>query len=319
MHGGKIIWMIDNLFAEMDSLMRKQSDFIAFDRGLNLDDQLFRYGVRINRDLVQDLQSDKIPQVVGSYGGQPQIELLPFPYFPLLTNTSGHPIAKNLDNVLSIFPNSLDTIKTAGVAKTILLTTSANARTLSTPAIVSLNSLKTEEDVKTFNRPNIPIAVLLEGKFNSLYSNRVSATTADSFSRVYGQPILATSKQTEMIVISDADIVSNVVTPSEGPKPMGFNQFTQQTYANKEFLLNSLEYLVNPSGILETRSKDFTLRLLDPKKVEEGRTMWQLVNVALPVILVAIFGFIYQFLRRRKYQESTPARRPVITEPSDAS
>jgi gliding-associated putative ABC transporter substrate-binding component GldG len=304
MHGGKTVWMIDNLYAEMDSLMRKQSDFIAFDRGLNLDDQLFKYGVRINKDLVQDLQSDQIPQVVGDYGGQPQMELVFWPYFPLLTPSANHPISKNLDNVLSIFPNSVDTIKTGEVKKTVLLSTSANARTLSTPAIVSFNSLKTEEDMKSFNQKNIPIAVLLEGKFSSLYANRFAAVVADSQSkaRTYNQPFLALSPSNKMIVISDADLVANVVTQNEGPKPMGFNQFTQRQYANKDFFLNCIEYLVNPSGILEARSKDLTLRLLDPKKVEDGKTIWQFINIGIPVILIVIFGFIYQALRRRKYQ-----------------
>jgi gliding-associated putative ABC transporter substrate-binding component GldG len=304
MHGGKIIWMIDNLYAEMDSLMRKQSDFVAFDRGLNLDDQLFKYGVRINKDLVQDLQSDQIPQVVGEYGGQPQIQLVAWPYFPLLGGYSEHPIAKNLDNVLSIFPNSIDTIRTPGVKKTILLSTSENARRLSTPAIVSFNSLKTEEDMKTFNQKNIPIAVLLEGTFSSLYSNRISTAVADTLARLYNQPFLSSSSPNKMIVVSDADIVGNVVTQKEGPKPMGFNQFTQRQYANKEFFLNCIEYLVNPSGILETRSKDFTLRLLDPKKIEDGKAKWQIVNIAIPVLLMLIFGFTYQALRRRKYQQS---------------
>ena len=311
MHGGKVVWMIDNLYAEMDSLMRKQSDFVAFDRGLNLDDQFFKYGVRINKDLVQDLQSDQIPQVVGNYGGQPQIELVKWPYFPLLIPNNSHPISKNLDNVLSIFPNSVDTIKTSGVRKTILLTTSANARTLSTPAIVSLNSLKTEEDMKTFNRKNIPIAVLLEGRFASLYSNRFSAVMADTSSsnsitgrksRRFNQSFAATSPENKMIVVSDADLVANVVTQNEGPKPMGFNQFTQRQFANKDFFLNCLEYLVNPSGILEARSKDLTLRLLDPKKVEEEKTKWQFINIGIPIVLILIFAFIYQLMRKRKYQ-----------------
>ncbi|MGZ5133916.1 MAG: gliding motility-associated ABC transporter substrate-binding protein GldG [Flavitalea sp.] len=302
MHGGKVIWLIDNLYAEMDSLRRNQSDFIAFDRGLNLDDQLFRYGVRINKDLVQDLQGEKLPQVVGSYGGQPQIELVTWPYFPLLIPNDGHPISKNLDNVLSIFPNSIDTIRTTDVRKTILLSTSENSRTLSTPAIVSLNSVKTEEDMKTFNRNNIPVAVLLEGKFRSLYANRISASLADTLSKSYNQPFQAASSENKMIVISDADLVVNAVIPNEGPKPMGYNQYTQRTYANKDFFVNCIEYLVNPSGILETRSKDFALRLLDPKKVEEGRTKWQLLNRAIPVILIVLFGFIYQALRRKKYQ-----------------
>jgi ABC-2 type transport system permease protein len=310
MQGGKVVWMIDNLYAEMDSLMRKQSDFIAFDRGLNLDDQLFKYGVRINKDLVQDLQSDQIPQVVGNYGGQPQIELVTWPYFPLLIPNNNHPISKNLDNVLSIFPNSVDTITTSGIKKTILLTTSANARSLSTPAIVSFNSLKTQEDMKTFTQKNIPIAVLLEGNFTSLYSNRFSAVMADTSSaisltgrkpRTFNRPFLATSPANKMIVVSDADLVVNVVTQKEGLKPMGFNQFTQRQYANKDFFLNCLEYLVNPSGILEARSKDLTLRLLDPKKVEEEKTKWQVINIGVPVILIVIFGFIYQAMRRRKY------------------
>ena len=302
MHGGKIIWLIDNLYAEMDSLMRTQSDFVAFDRGLNLDDQLFKYGARINKDLVQDLQSDKMPLVVGNYGNQPQMQLVPWFYFPVLSSYSNHPIAKNLENVLSIFPNSIDTIQAPGVKHTILLATSVNARTLTTPAIVSLNSVKTEEDLKTFNRPNIPIAVLLEGKFTSLFANRLSKTMLDTLAR-FNQPFL-TASQTEnkMVVIADADIVSNVVTQNEGPLPMGFNRFTKYQYANKDFILNAIEYLVNPSGILETRSKDFTLRLLDPKKIEEEKTMWQFINIALPIALVLIFGMVYQFLRKRKYQ-----------------
>jgi len=305
MYGGKVIWMIDNLYAEMDSLRRKQGDFIAFDRGLNLDDQLFKYGSRINKDLVQDLQSDQIPQVVGNYGGQPQIEILPWPYFPLLTTNNEHPITKNLDNVLSIFPNSIDTIRVSGIKKTILLSTSANARSLSTPAIVSLNSLQTEEDMKTFNQKNIPVTVLLEGKFSSIFSNRISSALADTLAKMYGQPFLPSSQfDNKMIISSDADLVMNEVTQSRDPQktPMGWNQYTQRTYANKDFFLNCLEYLVNPSGILETRSKDFTLRLLDPKKVEASRTKWQLINIAVPILGVLIFGFIYQALRRKKYQ-----------------
>lgn len=308
MQGGKLIWLVDNLYAEMDSLLRKQSDFIAFDRGLNIDDQLFKYGVRINKDLVQDLQSDQIPQVVGTYGGQPQIELLAWPYFPLLSPAFNHPISKNLDNVLSIFPNSIDTIKTAGVKKTILLSTSDNARTLSTPAIVSLNTLKTEEDMKSFNRKNIPVAVLLEGRFTSLFANRFGAVAADSTSgavsqaRPFNQPFLPSSVENKMIIASDADLVVNVFKPNEGPTPMGFNQFTERQFANKDFFLNCVEYLVNPSGILEARSKDLTLRLLDPKKVEQQKATWQFVNLGIPVILILLFGFIYNELRKRKYR-----------------
>jgi len=302
MHGGKVIWLIDRLYAEMDSLMRSHSDFVAFDRNLNLDDLLFKYGVRINDNLVQDLQCDKIPLVVGNYGNQPQMQLVPWPYFPLLSGYSGHPIAKNLDNVLSIFPNSIDTIKN-NIHKTILLASSESSRIISTPAIVTLNSIKTEDDLKTFNQSFIPVAVLLEGRFSSLYTNRLSQATMDTLAGLYRQPFrAATEKESKMIVVSDADIVSNVVTANQGPLPMGFNQFTNYQYANKDFFLNCIQYLTDSSGILETRSKDFTLRLLDTKKTEEERNKWQLMNIGLPIVAVLLFGFIYQAVRKRKYQ-----------------
>jgi ABC-2 type transport system permease protein len=301
MHGGKVIWLIDRLYAEMDSLVRAQSDFVAFDRNLNLDDLLFKYGVRINPDLVQDIQCDKLPQVVGSFGDKPQVELIPWPYFPLLSSYSQNPIAKNLDNVLSIFPNSIDTLS-SDIKKTILLASSGTSRALSTPAIVSLNSAKTKEDLRSFTQKNIPIAVLLEGKFPSLYANRLSRARADSLSR-FGKPFLPASPQpNSMIVISDADIVSNVVTQKDGPLQMGENQFTGYKYANREFFLNCVEYLTNPSGIMEARTKDFTLRLLDPKKVDSGKSFWQWMNILLPIALIAFFGFIYQLVRKRKYQ-----------------
>lgn len=302
MHGGKLIWMIDNLYAEMDSLMRTQSDFVAFDRGLNLEDQLFRYGVRINADLLQDLECDKLPLAVGNFGDQPQMQLVPWPYFPLLSSYSDHPIAKNLNRVLSIFPNSIDTVEAEGIQKTILLASSANSRTLSTPAIVSLNSVRTEEDVQTFNKHHLPVAVLLEGKFSSLYANRISSAMADSLANQYHQPFLrAAEAENKMIVISDADIAANVVTQTEGPLAMGTNQFTRVQYANRDFLLNCIEYLTNPSDILSTRSKTLALRLLDPARIKQEKTNWQVLNTGLPVLLILIFAFIYQFIRNKKY------------------
>ena len=305
MNGGKIVWMIDRLYAEIDSLMRKQSDFVAYDRNLNLEDLLFKYGVRINPDLVQDLVCDKIPLVVGSIGDQPQMQLVDWPYFPLLSGASGHPITKGMNQVLSIFPNSIDTIKVPNITKTILLETSTNARKLVTPAMVSLNSVKTEDDIKTFDKAHIPIAVLLEGKFSSLYSNRLPKSTLDSFTDVYQQPFLSSSLLPgKMIVVADADIATNMFDPKgEGNLEMGYNKFTQAQYANKDFILNCIEYLTNSSGILETRSKDYTLRLLDAKKIDSDKNFWQLINIGLPIILVLLFGFIFQALRKRKYQK----------------
>jgi ABC-2 type transport system permease protein len=306
MHGGKIIWLIDQLYAEMDSLQRTEGgQFVAFDRGLNLEDLLFKYGVRINQDLVQDLQCEKVPLVVGSMGNQPQVEFLSFPYFPLLSSYSNHPVSKNLDNVLSVFPNSIDTVKSPGIRKTVLLATSTHSRSLSTPAMVSWNSTKVEEDAKTYNRSHIPIAILLEGKFNSLYANRVSQQTRDSLAGYYKHPYLpATPFENKMIVISDADIVMNVVTQQEGPLYMGMHQFNKYQYANKDFFLNCLEYLTNPLGILQARSKDYTLRLLDSTMVEEKRGYWQLVNIVLPILLVALFGLLFAWIRKRKYSSA---------------
>ncbi len=302
MHGGKVMWMIDNVYAEYDSLQRSQNEFIAFDRALHLEDQLFRYGARINLDLVQDLTCDQLPSVIGSMGGKPQIELLPWPYFPLLTNTSGHPIAKNLDYIVSQFPGSIDTVKAAGIRKTFLLVTSDASKILSSPAKVAWAFVRTQEDANTFARRNIPVAVLLEGKFSSLYSNRVSEAEKSTMAS-YGQPFLqAAAADGKMIVVADGDIGLNAVSEKNGPLPMGKNLYTGYQYANKEFLLNSIDYLTDNSGILETRSKDYTLRLFDKKKLEEQRTAWQVVNIVVPILIVMLFTGLYQWLRKRRYQ-----------------
>ena len=306
MHGGRVMWMIDNLYAEMDSLRRTQNEFIAFDRGLNLEDLLFKYGVRINQDLVQDLNCDKTPTVVGMTGGKPQIELLPWPYSPLLSNNNGQPISKNLDYVLSQFPASIDTVKATGINKTFLLTTGDASRILSTPALVSWNSIRNEEDLKKFNKSFIPVAVLLEGKFNSLFTNRLSNAMNDSLNDIH-QPFTSQNQQdNKMIVVADGDIALNAVT-QQGPLQMGTNPYTKYKYANSDFVMNAIESLVDSSGILELRGKDYTLRLLDKKKLDEDKTTWQFINIAVPVLLVILSGFIYQFARRRKYQFE-PAR-----------
>jgi ABC-2 type transport system permease protein len=304
MQGGKLIWMIDNLYAEMDSLQRVQNEFIAFDRGLNLEDLLFKYGVRINQDLVQDLNADKIPSVVGSVGGKPQIQVLPWPYFPLLTNYNGSPIAKNLDYVLSQFPNSIDTIAAPGIRKTVLLATSAESRLLATPAKVSWQSIQSEADLRNFNKGAVPVAVLLEGAFPSLYSNRLSAGQKAIWEDA-GMPARSISVPNKMIVMADGDIAMNAVTEKEGPLPMGMNSYTKYQYANREFMQNCVEYMVDESGILETRSKDYTLRLLDKKKLAESKTRLQVINIGLPVLLILIFGLFYQWLRKRRYQKKS--------------
>jgi len=303
MQGGKVVWCIDKLYAEFDSLIRAKSDFVAYDKGLNLDDQLFKYGVRINGDLLQDLNCAKQPLVVGQEAGKPQIERVPFPYYPLLSATgNGHPISKNLDHVLSIFPSSMDTVKAAGITKTILLASDTNSRTLSTPAMVSLQSVKTEDDARTFTKSYLPVAVLLEGKFSSLYANRITDNMKDSVLKLTGVPFLPTaSKPSQQIVMSDADIVTNVVTQTQGALPMGMQEFENYQFANREFFMNCIDYLVDNSGIIETRNKDFTLRLLDKNKVQEQKTFWQIVNIIIPVLLILITGLIVQFSRKKRF------------------
>jgi len=303
MHGGKLMWMIDNLYAEMDSLERSQNDFIAFDRGLNLEDLLFKYGVRINLDLLEDINCDGYPSVIGSSGGKPQIKILPFNYFPLLSNYNNHPIAKNLDYVVSQFPNSIDTVKAEGIQKTILLATSDATKILNTPAKVSFTELATEANIAGFNQKNVPVAVLLEGKFHSLYTNRLSNALRDSLA-ANGSPFATQcGADNKMIVIADGDIALNAITKDEGPLQMGMNPFTKYKYANSEFVMNCIAYLVDNSGILETRSKDITLRLRDKNKLETDKTKWQLINIIAPLLLVILFGSLYQFIRRRKYSK----------------
>ena len=305
MHGGKVIWMIDHVYAEMDSLKRVQNEFVAFDRGLNIEDLLFKYGVRINLDIVQDLNCDKIPSVIGTVGGKPQVELLPWPYFPLVSNyQNNHPISKNLDYVLTQFPASIDTVKARGIRKTILLTTSEASRILNSPALVSWNTISQKDDEKTFTQSYVPVAVLLEGKFSSLFSNRLSHLQQDSLNAAGVSFVGENQDDNKMIVISDGDIALNEVTSEEGPMPMGMNPYTKYRYANSEFMMNAVEYLVDRSGILATRSKDYTLRLLDAKKLDEKRNQWQLINILGPLALVVLFGFCFRFVRKMKYQRA---------------
>jgi ABC-2 type transport system permease protein len=302
MYGGKVIWFIDNLYAEMDSL-QVTNQFIAFDRGLNLEDQLFKYGVRINQDLIQDMNCDQVPLAVGNLGGKPQIQLVDWPYFPLLTPSDNSPITRSLEPVLGVFVNSIDTVKAEGVRKTYLLTSSDHSRVLSTPAIVSWESAKQAPDAATYNLSQIPAGVLLEGVFHSLYENRLSAALRDSL-QTLGHPFLGVGRTpTKMIVVSDGDLILNAVTQRSGPLPMGTNQYSGMQYANKEFFLNSMEYLTNPTGIIESRNKQLVLRNLDKEKVDDERTQWQLINIALPILLVVLAGAIYQQIRRRKYQK----------------
>jgi len=306
MRGGKIIWMIDDLAAEMDSL-KLNARTVAFERNLNLTDQLFRYGARINPDLIMDLQCDFLPFIAGGTPENPQYEFLKWNYFPLFESKNNHPINKNLRLVSSRFANSIDTVKAEGIKKTFLLQSSATSRKIGTPAIISLDENRNTPEDEKFKTSGIPVAVLLEGKFKSLYEGRVSKDKADTL-KAKGTPYIGRNNvENKMIIVADADIALNDFSPQQQQIfPMGLNKYTLGTnyeyqFANRDFILNCLEYMVNDVGIMETRNKDFVLRVLDTKKVGEQKLTWQIINIIVPLMLIILFGVIYQVIRKMKY------------------
>jgi len=304
MRGGKLLCFIDRLNAEVDSLQMK-NEVIAYDRDLNLQDLFFKYGVRINPDLLMDLQCDFLPF---SVNGKDQFEFLHWNYFPLFESKQNSVINKNLGLVAGRFVNTIDTVSAPGIKKTILLSSSANSRTIETPALISGAENRNAPIDAAFNKKDLIAGVLLEGKFTSLYKNRVSRDEMDSLN-FYGTPFQPENiKDNKMIIVSDGDIVLNGAYKGQ-LLPMGVNSYTVGTqyeyqFANRQFVENCLEYLVNNAGLSEAKAKDYKLRLLDPKKTAEQRGFWEMLNLLLPVFLVLIFGFIYQWARRRKYTRS---------------
>ena len=306
MRGGKILWMIDNLEAEMDSL-KLNARTIAYERNLNLTDLIFRYGARINPDLVMDLQCDFLPFIAGGTPENPQYEYLKWNYFPLFESRNNHPINKNLRLVSSRFVNSIDTVKAEGIKKTFLIQSSATSRKIGTPAIISLDENRNAPEDEKFKTNGIPVAVLLEGKFRSLYEGRVIKEKSDSL-KANGTPFIGQSIiDNKMIVVADGDMALNDFSPQQQQVfPMGLNKYTVGTnyeyqFANRDFILNCLEYLVNDVGIMETRNKDFVLRVLDTKKVSEQKLIWQVINIVIPILLVILAGVVYQIIRKTKY------------------
>ncbi len=319
MRGGKLLCFIDNLYAESDSLAFKP-ELVAYDRNLNLTDMFFKYGARINTDLVMDLQCESIPFVVGrSNTGQPQQEFLHWNYYPLFESANNHPINRNIGLVGGRFVNSMDTINVPGIKKTVLLASSSASRTISTPALISLNENRNAPEDDKFKKSGIPVAMLLEGSFTSLFRNRISKTMMDSLAAL-NSPFRPSSVDNKMIIVADGDMVLNDFIPTGGPGsapepiPMGFNKYTYVAYlqqtedgkyfipaANRQFVQNCIEYLVANPAIIETRNKNIVLRLLDSVKAKEQRSTWQFINIALPVLLIILFGFIYQQIRKRKY------------------
>ena len=305
MRGGKLLMFIDKLNAEMDSLQIK-NEVIAYDRDLQLDDILFKYGVRINPDLVMDIQSDRLPFDVNGNG---QFEFLKWNYFPFFTGKSDNPVSKNVGFVSGRFVNSIDTVGAEDIKKTILLSSSLNGKKIATPALITGRENQAAPNDSSFHVPNIPVAVLLEGKFQSLFSNRLSQQMNDSLEKYGAMYVQQNINDNKIIVVGDGDMVLNGLH-KEQPIPMGMNEFTigsqyELQVANQDFLRTCLDYLINPSGLTEARAKDYSLRLLDKKKTDEQRMMWQFINILVPVLLFTLFAVIYQVLRRRKYTRTS--------------
>ncbi len=297
MHSGKVLWLIDPVFATMDSLQNAENTMgIAMD--LNLDDMLFNYGVRLNPNLVMDLNALPIPLNTGQMGNQPQIDFFPWYYFPLLTPLENHPIVNNLNAIKTEFISSLDTIRVAGVKKTILLKTSNYSRVVNTPVLISLSILRQKPDERAYPGPPQPVAVLLEGTFRSLFENRIPPEIQNNKDIGF----LAESKPNEMIVVADGDVIKNQIHYSKKyPLPLGYDQYTGETFGNKDFIMNALDYMTDESGLISIRSRELKLRLLDMTRVNNQKIFWQVFNTILPVMIVMVFGLAQYFIRRRKY------------------
>lgn len=295
MNGGKVLFLIDKLDASMDSAA--QANYFAFPYETLLDDQLFRYGVRINPDLVQDRYAARYPVITGQRGdGTPQIQLLEWPFFPLVNRFTDHAITHNLDRVLFRFASSIDTVKAEGIKKTPLLFTSQYSRTLTAPVNVNINELRRDLSAGQFREKFIPLAYLLEGKFTSLFKNRFLPEGAE------GTPVREESLPTSLIVISDGDLSRNDINRRTGePVPLGFDPFTNYTFANQDLLLNMIAFLVDENGLIRARNKEIRIRPLNREKIASEKLMWQLVNLAVPLALLVIFGIARAYGRKKKF------------------
>lgn len=292
-NGGKVLFFVDAL--KSDTILRGEST-LAIENDLNLDDLLFRYGVRLNRNMIQDLNSGAIPMNVGKFGEQPQIQLMPWRFYPLVNTFSRHSIVRNLDAVYLHYAGTIDTVKAAGIRKQPLLFTSPYSKVTAAPAKIDFNEARQNPDPKQYQAGPQAVAYLLEGNFRSLYANRI--TQADPRYKTfkeYGQP-------SKIIVCSDGDLPANEVDPETGkPAALGYDRFMNATFANKDFVLHAVDFLIDENGVIASRNKEIALRPLDKLKVQEERLEWQLINLLLPVVVIVLLGMAHAYWRKRKF------------------
>ncbi|MBK9401252.1 MAG: gliding motility-associated ABC transporter substrate-binding protein GldG [Bacteroidetes bacterium] len=295
MSGGKLVWLLDPMQVSMDSLQQR-GEMIALARDLKLEDMLFRYGARVNYDLVQDLISSLIPVVTGMVGSQPKQELLPWYYFPVMSPRSKHPIVNNLNAVKGQFVSSIDPIDAPGITHTELLTTSQYTKLSPAPVRVSLGVMQYKPEPAMFPQKYVPVAMLLEGSFTSLYKNRIPPAIAESKEIGFKEK----SVPSAMVVIGDGDIARNDMYKGS-PVALGFDRYTNTSYGNKSFLLNVMDYLCDDAGLMEIRTKEFRLRQIDPAVTESDTQPLRVLNVSLPILIILLFGLIKSYARRRRY------------------
>jgi ABC-2 type transport system permease protein len=290
MNGGKSLWLTESVVMDKDSLLNNGGRSVAIMKDLNLNDFFFKYGVRVNPVIVNDLYSAPITLAVGE-GNNTQFQPVQWPYSPLAASNPNHPITTNLDPVKFDFASQIDTLKNE-VTKTILLRSSQLTKLDGVPTEINLDMVKQEPDPSRYTKPNQSLAVLLEGRFTSVYKNRVKPFEI-SEDKTESEP-------TKMIVIADGDVIKNDVVRNK-PQELGFDFLTKRKFGNKEFLMNAVNYLLNDDGLINIRTKEVKLAFLDANKVAAEKTKWQLINIVLPLVILAAFGLIFNFLRKRRY------------------
>lgn len=296
MRGGKLLMFIDG--ARVDSISLEGT--FAQPLELNLDDLLFKYGCRVNQNLVKDLSCAMIPLNVGNMGDKPQIKPMPWRFFPLINNFGQHPIVRNLDVIYTRFPSTIDTVEAPGIVKTPLLLTSKYTQIRKAPALVAYNEARQQPDPKDYNAGEKEIAVLLEGSFTSLFNNRLLPNDPRAAT------FIGKGKPTKMIVVSDGDLIVNDIDYKRGaPLPLGYDRLSEKTFANKDFALYALDYLMDSEGLITARNKQVTLRPLDKLRLKEERTQWQLLNLLGPLAFIGILGGMWQWWRKRKFATGT--------------
>lgn len=292
MSGGKSLWLIDKVIMEKDSLMNDEGKNIAVPRHLNLTNFFFKYGVRIN-PLLTSVKSQNIGRIPleNGQGESTRIQFYRWPYSPLALSDVNHPITTNLNFVKFDFANQIDTLKN-DIKKTILLKSDQPSRLEGTPKEISLSFALKEPDSKLFTKGRQNLAVLLEGEFTSVYNNRIKPLKLDTNKNK--------SPDTKIIIIADGDVIKNDIDRN-GPVALGFDKWTKETYGNKEFLLNAVNYLLDDDGLINIRTKEVKVAFLDQVKIAKEKTKWQLINIVLPLLILGLFGFVFNVLRKKKY------------------